>query len=286
MVDTSRILVTGGQGRLGTALAARGCRVSGRSELNILDTESIARRLGDVQPQLVINAAAYTAVDQAETETKQAYAINGDGAGWLADACQAANIPVLHISTDCVFGDADPAAPKREDETPNPLSVYGASKLEGEHQVNREGNVIARVAWLFDKGPETFIGKMLKVAKGRDSLSIVDDEWGRPTSVSALADHLVKLADLMIAGSEPVPSLLHLGPPNPASRYDWAHRIFAESARLGGPAPALSRVGADAFPTPARRPRGLILDVSLADSLMGPMPPWGAYSDAAVADLI
>jgi len=133
---------------------------------------------------------------------------------------------------------------------------------------------------------ETMILPYLNQEYTIDSLSIVDDEWGRPTSVSALADHLVKLADLMIAGSEPVPPLLHLGPPNPASRYDWANRIFTESARLGGPAPALSRVGADAFPTPARRPRGLILDVSLADSLMRPMPPWGAYSEAAVADLI
>ena len=142
------------------------------------------------------------------------------------------------------------------------------------------------MAWLFDDGADTFIGKMLKIAEGREVLSIVDDEWGRPTPVAALALQLMELAERMVFDLSPVPEILHLGPPGPVSRYDWAVRIFEASAKLGGPAPRLERVSADVFPTAARRPRGLVLDVSRAEALLGQMPDWGPYSDAAVARLL
>jgi len=282
------ILVTGGKGRLGKALGALGCRALSRKKLDITSPVSIQNALDTYTPALVINCAAYTQVDRAETEPGIAYAINRDGAKNLASACASMRIPLIHISTDCVFGDGDVNRPVTENDTPAPLSVYGKSKLAGENAVRADGRkrtCIARISWLFDEAEDTFVGKMLTIAKNRSDLQIVDDAYGRPTSARELAKQLIKLAARILDGM-PIPEVLHLGPQSPVNRFDWATEIFSKSAELGGPAPTLTPCPSDTFPEPARRPRNLILDVATATALLGPLPDWRDANAQAVSQLL
>ena len=287
MIDPAAILVTGGQGRLGRALSAEGCRAVSRHDLDITSALSIAAHLSKARPSLVINAAAYTAVDLAESEPERAHAINGLGAGLLAEACKAASIPLIHVSTDMVFDDGIEGEALNEEHWAAPMSVYGQSKLEGEHRVKAAGGraISVRVSWLFDERADSFIGKILKAAEARDHLKLVNDEFGRPTPVGDLARTLVQLGDKLVGG-EVLPPVLNLGPPDPVSRLDWAMDIFAARAEAGIPSPTIEPVTADAFPTPAKRPRHLVLDVSRAEALLGAMPDWRPASRAAVKALM
>ena len=286
-MDPSAILVTGGRGALGSALARKGCNSLSRDALDITDPASIDAALRMHRPRLVINAAAYTAVDRAESEQDAAHRINVDGAGFLAEACASSGIPLIHISTDMVFSTGDPARPFKETDEPTPNSVYGRTKLEGERAALASGGRVtaARVSWLFSTSHPNFIGKILTIAQGRQALDLVDDEIGRPTPLDALADKLISLAGIMADGKA-TPEILHLGPSDPVSRYGWAKLIFAASADLGGPCPQLAPVPASAFPAPATRPRGVVLDVGLADKLLGAMPEWRPASQQVVADFL
>ena len=288
MIDPSRVLVTGGHGRLGKALGGLGCTALGRSELDITSPESLNAAISKFTPQAIINCAAYTAVDRAETEADKAFALNRDGAANVAAACNQARIPLVHISTDCVFGDSDGKQHVKEHDPTVPLSVYGQSKRAGEKAVMSAGRqrvCIARVCWLFDEAEDTFIGKILNVAKGRDKLQIVNDAYGRPTPVNCAAEQLIKLAERLNDGM-PTPEILHIGARNPVNRLEWAKVIFAKSAVLGGPAPALTPCSSDTFPEPARRPRGLIMDTAIANSLLGEMHDWQQETKNAVANLL
>ena len=281
------VLVAGGQGKLGSALGRLGANALGRDTLDVLSIENIDTTFTHHQPKLVVNCTAYTNVDDAETDRNKVFALNRDGARYLAGACARQAIPLLHISTDCVFGDGDPSQPVSEIAPTKPLSVYGQSKLAGEKEVRAAGgpHCIARVSWLFDHSPQSFIGKMLALAQTRDALRIVDDAYGRPTEVNSLALQLLTLSEHMLAGNA-VPPLLHLGPPDPVNRFGWAKAIFSASAEFGGPCPALTHCSSDEFQDVARRPRGLILDTQLADSLLGPQPDWQVSSDKAVAAIL
>ena len=287
MIAPARILVTGGDGRLGKALARLGCAVASREGIDITDTAQIADAIARGKPAVLINAAAYTKVDAAESNRDIAHQVNALGAGRVARVAADAGIPLIHISTDMVFSGGAPDHPVDEDTAPVPASVYGATKLEGEHLVAGAGgaHTIARVSWLFDRSAESFISKILAIARTMDSLSLVADEFGRPTPVDALAGQLFALAGLFSAGTPP-PQLLHLGPRTPVSRLDWARHIFEVSRRAGGPAPKLTPVPSSAFETPAPRPTGLVLDVSRAEALLGPMPDWQSESEAAVRALL
>ena len=286
-MDRNTILVTGGAGRLGRALGRLGCNAPGRNALDIMDRASIAQAIRQSRPKLVINAAAYTNVDGAEADADRARQINSTGAGRVAEVCAEETIPLIHISTDMVFSQGDPDRTETEQATPAPNSVYGQSKLDGELAVRAAGgrHCIARVSWLFSGEGESFITKILAVAAQRDNLQLVDDEYGRPTHVDTLAAHLLKLSNLMVA-NKTVPQLLHLGPPGPVSRYGWAREIFDVSGQCGGPTPEMTPVPGSTFPTPAERARGLVLDVALADGLLGPMPAWQPMSASVVRNSI
>ncbi len=281
------ILVAGGRGKLGSALGRLGANALGREALDVLSMQSISSALDKHAPKLVINCTAYTDVDRAESDAEAVFALNVGGAQRLAELCAERHIPLIHISTDCVFGDGSPDMPVTEDAPMAPLSVYGQSKRDSEVAALEAGGrvCIGRVSWLFDHGPQSFIGKMLAIAQGRETMQIVDDAYGRPTEVGALAERLLKLAELM-AGGRDVPSILHFGPPEPVNRFEWAEAVFAASAARGGPAPVLSPCSSDTFNEVARRPRGLVLDTQLADDLLGPFPDWRPSSDAAVAQLV
>ena len=288
MIAPKDILVTGGQGRLGKVLGTLGCRALSRQQMDITVPASIQHALEKYKPALIINCAAYTQVDRAERERDLAFAINRDGAENLASACAAPRIPLIHVSTDCVFGDGKTDHPVTEADRPMPLSVYGWSKLAGEAAIRADGRrrtCIARISWLFDEAEDTFIGKMLNIAKTRSSLQIVDDAYGRPTPAGDLAKQILTLAEHILDGL-PLPEILHLGPQTPVSRFDWATEIFAKSAELGGPAPALTRCPSATFPEPARRPRGLILDVATATALLGLLPDWRIANAQAISKLL
>ncbi len=283
MTDTADILVTGGAGKLGQALARCGCTAISRADLDITDPVQTASMLELRRPAAIINCAAYTAVDQAETDAEAAHRLNGAAAGALAQFCAVAGIPLIHVSTDMVFDDGNPLMPLDEKAWASPKSVYGASKLEGENLVRAAGGnqMVVRVSWLFDTSGTSFVSKILSAGVKHDELRIVTDETGRPSATDDVAEKLLALA-LRMPGDEILPPLLHLGPPNPVSRFEWAQHIFEVSEALGGPAPRLHPVNAEAFDTPARRPRGVVLDTCLADDLIGPMPDWRAPSRAAV----
>lgn len=283
MTQASSILVAGGQGRLGRALGELGCRAPGRRDLDITDLESIRSALESVKPAAVINAAAFTNVDAAESEKDKARQINADGAGNFARLCAEASVPLVHVSTDLVFSQGDPSAPIDENCPPQPTSIYGETKLQGELQVqSADGrHVITRVSWLFGETSESFISKILALAVGRERLQLVSDEYGRPTNFGALARKLLQLAVLMASDAD-VPQVLHLGSPHPVNRLQWAEQIFAHSQKLGGPCPRLEPVLGSHFKTPARRASGVVLDVRRADALLGPMPDWRPASNAAV----
>lgn len=286
-METNAILVTGGAGRLGRALARLGCNAPGRDALDVTNRDSIAQAVRQSRPVLVINAAAYTNVDGAEAEADRAHQINAKGAGLIAEVCAEEDIPLIHISTDMVFSQGNPDQPVTEQAEPAPNSVYGQSKLDGELAVRAAGGrqCTSRVSWLFSGEGESFISKILAVAAQRDHLQLVDDEYGRPTHVDALAAHILKLSELIVA-NETVPPLLHLGPPGPVSRYGWAREIFNVSDKYGGPAPQMTPVPGSTFPTPAERARGLVLDVTLADGLLGPMPEWQPMSASVVRNFL
>jgi dTDP-4-dehydrorhamnose reductase len=287
MMTGPRILVSGGQGKLGKALSRLDTIALGRDRLDITQPEQIAALLDSLRPDIVINCASYTAVDAAESNEDAARAINATGAGNLATMCAGAGIPLIHISTDMVFSEGRPDQPVDEKAWAAPESVYGATKLEGETLVRSAGgrHCICRVSWLFGDDCVSFASKMLELGSSRDVLSIVTDEIGRPTPLTDLAAQLIKLSGMLKRGDD-IPSILHLGPAPVVSRFGWAVEIFKASADAGGPAPELKEAKADDFRYPARRPRGVVLDTGRADALLGPMPDWRPANVRAVKSLL
>lgn len=279
------ILVVGHRGQLATDLMRVAAErdedlvALGRPQLDLTDPAHAARALDRIEPSAVINAAAYTQVDRAESEPDLAYALNRDGPARLAAACARARVPLIHVSTDQVF-DGTKAGGYREDEAPNPLCVYGASKLAGERAVLEAAPValVVRVSWVFGPSGENFVTKVLGWARARPRLAIVADQTGRPTFSPALAAALLDLARLMAQGGEDRPSgLLHLAGGSVMTRAEQAGRILAASAARGGPFADIEPVATADFPTPARRPLNAELDVTRAAErhglALGPFEP-------------
>jgi dTDP-4-dehydrorhamnose reductase len=196
-----RILVAGGQGQVGSELAFLGAEQGldlvalGRSDLDVTDAASIASVFEIYQPELLINAAAYTAVDKAESEPGRAYAVNETATALLADFCAEANIPMLHISTDYVF-DGTKDGPYKEDDPVNPIAVYAKSKEAGERTLRErlENHIILRTSWVFGVQGNNFVKTMVRLAKDRDRLTVVSDQFGGPSSARGIASALLTIA--------------------------------------------------------------------------------------------
>lgn len=196
-----RILVAGGQGQVGSALAQIGREQGldlvalGRSDLDITDATSIAAAFEKYKPELLINAAAYTAVDKAESEAELAYAINETAIALLADACASAKIPMFHISTDYVF-DGSKEGLYTEDDPVNPLGVYAKSKEAGERALRDrvERHIILRTSWVFGVQGNNFVKTMVRLAKDRDRLTVVADQFGGPSSARGIAEALLTIS--------------------------------------------------------------------------------------------
>jgi dTDP-4-dehydrorhamnose reductase len=254
----------------------------GRPEFDMERTASIGELIDARQPDLVINAAAYTAVDKAETEPELAFAINRDGAAAAARAAKRLGAIFVHISTDYVF-DGRKAEPYVELDETGPLNVYGHSKLDGERAVleAHPQALILRTSWVFSQFGSNFLKTMLKVGAERPVLRVVSDQIGNPTSAPDLAAAILEISPAL--RSEPG-GLYHLTGGGSTSWHGFADFIFQESARRGGPAPALDAISSSDYKTAAVRPANSRLDCSAFANRFGvKMRPWTEAAKETVA---
>ncbi len=264
---TGEILITGGSGQLARALEAsaegRPVRRIGRPELDFDVPDAIPGTLAALRPRLIINAAAYTAVDKAETDQAAADRANHLGPKLLAEYCENAGIALIHVSTDYVF-DGDKGAPYLETDAPNPTGVYGATKLAGEQAVLSACTqaVVLRTAWVYATEGKNFLVTMLGAAKRFPKLRVVADQIGGPTNALDLAMAIWAVADRILqAGFQPAyHGVYHACGTGETSWHGFATAIFAEAAKFGQAAPEVEAITTADWPTPARRPADSRLD--------------------------
>lgn len=291
-----RVAVTGRTGQVVQSLlacaGAAGVTVIpvGRPEFDLAQPASIRQALAHAQPDCIVNAAAYTAVDEAETEPELAMRINGEGAGAVATAAASLGVPLIHISTDYVFDGLAPR-PWLENDPVGPLSAYGCSKLAGEEAVIASGAdwTTLRTAWVYSPYGANFVKTMLRLAKTRDEVGVVADQLGSPTSAPDLAAAITALAKALVSrpGDASLRGIFHAAGTGEASWADLAEAIFAASAELGGPSATVRRIATSDYPTPARRPANSRLDCSLLAERHGlRLPPWQASVKTCVAALL
>jgi dTDP-4-dehydrorhamnose reductase len=264
-------LVLGARGKLGLSLLAcaraRGVRASGFAG-DIAEPDDVARALDDLQPDCVVNAAAFTAVDRCESEPERAWRANAVGPGVVARAC-APGVRLVHVSTDYVFA-GEPGARPREDTPPQPLNEYGRSKLAGERAVQDAGgeHLIARTQWLFGPGP-SFVETVLERAAQGEPLRVVRDEVGRPTWTDDLAGGLLDVAAIGLRGT------LHLANQGEASRWEFACEVVRGGCERGWnrdvPVEPIERCD---LGRPAIRPGHAVLDLGRALAAGIELPPW------------
>ena len=272
----TRVLVTGARGQLGSRLVEFGARRKalrvvglGQSDLDITHPASIRNALAKHTPDVVVNAAAYTAVDLAESEQNRAFEINGKGVKNLAEACSEDGVALIHVSTDYVFGEVERVPLGPLDPT-GPLGVYGASKLEGEEAFLASGvnGAVVRVAWLYDARGRNFLTTMLRLAQQHGRLKVVDDQHGIPTSAPALAEALLDMAE---RGQDMPQGIRHYAHGGHTTWHGFASAIVRH-AGLDIPVEAVT---SDAFPTAATRPAWSVLDGAPLHREMGwVLEPW------------
>ena len=273
-----RILITGGSGQVGHCLKAQlqGCAelsVPDSSALNIADRRSVRQAVETFRPDYIINAAAYTAVDKAESDAERAFAVNRDGARYLAEAAEAAGAAMLHISTDYVFDGAG-GAPYDEAAPTAPQNIYGASKLAGEQAVLAACRraVVMRTSWVFGAHGQNFVKTMLRLGRERDSLGIVADQYGAPTAATDIAAALITVVRRHTPEqlAERAGIYHYCGSPY-ASWFEFAETIFAEAAAQGVLAkiPAVKPIATADYPTPAKRPADSRLDCGKIRAVFG-----------------
>lgn len=284
------ILVTGANGQLGHALARIPCPagyevvVLDRAALDLTDPAAIAAMVASRDWAAVINGAAYTAVDKAESDVVAAWQINALAPAAFAQGCAAANIPLVQVSTDYVFAGDRQGAWEVNDPVA-PLGVYGASKLGGELAVRTAGvrHAIVRTAWVVSAHGNNFVKTMLRVAATRDQLSVVDDQIGSPTSAADLAQALLTIA-VRLAEDDAAPTgTFHFSNEGAVSWAGFAREIFAQSAPRGGATAHVVPIPSSDYPTPAKRPSNSLLSHAAIRSAYGIEPrPW----QAALSDIL
>lgn len=291
-----RLIVIGREGQVARALAERVSShgvtavLLGRPQLDLADPSGIEDLLAEAGGDLIVNAAAYTAVDQAESEPDLATAINGVGAGVLAGVAASLGVPIIHLSTDYVFdGTAD--RPYREDDEPCPLGVYGSSKLLGEQAVASEApnHAILRTAWVYSPFGRNFVKTMLRLAREREEIAVVADQHGSPTSALDIADGIIAVSHNLLARPDETDlrGLFHMTGSGFTTWADFASEIFRQSAHFGGPVARVRQIATEDFPTPARRPANSRLDCSKLAQIHGvALPVWQTSLKLCVRRLI
>lgn len=266
-----KVLVTGCNGQVGRCLVEKLAQKSittlavDRAQLDITDKASVISVVKKFQPDVIINAAAYTAVDKAESESDLSYLINRDGPRYLAQAAAEVGAAMLHISTDYVFSGDVLGEYKETDET-DPQGVYGASKLAGERAVQEEcpRHIIIRTAWVFGEHGNNFVKTMLRLGVQKDELSVVADQFGGPTYAGDIAAALIKIAEKIASGEAVEFGVYHYSGLPHVSWFDFASKIFEVAGGKGllETIPKLSPIMTDMYPTPAKRPANSRLSTS------------------------
>jgi dTDP-4-dehydrorhamnose reductase len=287
-----RLLVVGREGQLAQSIARQATRRAdietrflGRPELDLEEPESARAAILSASPDIVINTAAYTAVDQAEEEPERAFRINATAAGEIAAAAEQAGAPVIYLSTDYVF-DGTATAPLDEQQPVSPINVYGRSKLAGEEQVRSANprHLILRTAWLFSPYGRNFVRTMLRLASSGGHVRVVEDQYGNPTEARDLAKAML---DIVAHSGVAWGRTYHLAGSEATNWAELARQVFAASAALGGPVAEVKGIPTHDYPTPAQRPLRTMLDSrSFADDLGISLPPYCLSVAPCVRDLL
>ncbi len=288
-----KVLVLGAGGQVGREL----CRHSWPEDtrlvaidhagLDITSREVVFAVITDIRPDIVVNAAAYTAVDRAESEPEAAWAANCIGPGNIAAACRKSGISLIHISTDYVF-DGTQSGAYREGDPVNPLGVYGASKEAGERAVRRalREHIILRTAWVYSKHRHNFVKTMLRLAGEHQVLRVVRDQIGSPTSAADIADAIVQIAQC-IANGNTAWGTYHFTGAGAVTWHGFAEAIFDSASRWRGPPPRVESITTADYPTPAQRPSNSVLDCSRINAAFGMQPrPWRAALAEVIEELM
>ena len=260
---------------------------------DLCDLTGLQQTVEALQPQVIVNAAAYTAVDRAESEPDLARRINAEAVAVLAQAAARAGCLLVHYSTDYVF-DGQGERPWREDDATAPLSVYGQTKREGEQAIAASGvaHLLLRTSWVFGRRGGNFARTMLRLARERDTLRVIADQWGAPTGADLLADvsaHAIHQA--LRLGPTRVSGTYHVAAAGVTNWHGYAQRVLARAQALGatlqaGPGQVQAITTAD-YPTPARRPHNSRLDTQRLQGTFGlQLPPWEAGVDRLIADIL
>lgn len=294
-----RILITGANGQVGwecrRSLQALGqLQCVGRDQCDLTRTESIRALIHDAMPDLIINAAAYTAVDRAEAEVDLAHAINAVAPAVIADTAKQIGTALIHLSTDYVF-DGTKAAAYREDDACNPLSVYGRTKLEGELAIVSSGApaVVLRTSWVYAMRGHNFVRTMLRLARERDELRVVDDQWGAPTWARSIAEAIAAIAARagrnrrsMARSFEGLGGVYHLTASGSTTWYRFARQLFKQVDDPARILKSVAPIASSDYPTLARRPSNSVLDCSLLQRHWDvALPSWDTALQWALADV-
>jgi dTDP-4-dehydrorhamnose reductase len=284
MTDLGKILILGSGGQLGTELRRSfsdyvGMEAYGRDRVDFTDEESLRQIVRQVRPNIILNAAAYTAVDRAESEPDLAMAINGVAPGILAEEATKLDAVLVHYSTDYVF-DGSKAKPWVETDEPAPLNVYGNTKLAGERAIAEFGEkyLILRTSWVFSPHGNNFMLTMRRLARERDALSIVNDQYGTPTSADALAKATHEIIKKIAYGAtnDAWTGLYHMTCSGSTTWYQFACSILECLKKdTNDRIPKVVGIPSEDYPTPARRPRNSVLsNAKLREKLGICLPAW------------
>jgi dTDP-4-dehydrorhamnose reductase len=291
-----RIVVTGRDGQVVRSLIERAQNHEveivpiGRPELDLAGpTDAIVSTIERLFPDVVVSAAAYTKVDNAESQPDIAFAVNERGPSAIARAAHRLGAPLIHLSTDYVF-DGAKSSPYVETDEPRPTGVYGASKLAGERAIlaEHQDSAVLRTAWVYSPFATNFIKTMLRLASDRDEIRVVADQRGNPTSALDIADGIFRVAANLRAGSDlDHRGIFHMTGAGDASWAEFAEAILAASAEAGGPSARVKHIRAAEYPTAAKRPQNSQLDSSKLDRAHEVrLPDWRASMNDVVVRLL
>ncbi len=288
--------MTGRTGQVATALKEAGVLsgvdvvLVGRPQFELADSEPDRLQVLGARPDVIVSAAAYTAVDKAETDSEMAERVNARGPALLAELASELRIPIIHLSTDYVF-DGTKQAPYVENDATNPLGVYGRTKLHGERAIASvtSNHVILRTAWVYSPFGANFLKTMLRLAETRSELGVVDDQVGNPTSALEVAKAIFTVAQNLLLHPEnaELRGTFHLAGAGQASWAAFALEIFAQSQSLGGPSAKVKRISTVQYPLPAKRPANSRLDTKKLERMHSiTMPTWQISTQQTVRRLL
>lgn len=273
-----KVLITGAKGQVGSELVSQAAKLgheviaTERAQLDITKNQLIQEFVTKTKPDVIINAAAYTAVDNAETEQDTAYKINAEAVNYLSKACKALDIPLLHISTDYVF-DGSKSEPYREDDPVCPVNLYGASKRKGEEYLEQSGAkyINLRTSWVFGLQGNNFVKTMIRLAKERDEFGVIDDQIGGPTFARDIASALLKIAEKTMATGFNNWGTYHFSGMPYVSWWEFAEFAIQTSLNLGylHKLPKVKKLTTDQYPTPANRPNNSCMSIQKIQTNFG-----------------